>query len=224
MTFKSSQEARVETILALLKEATRHFTPPMTTLIKRDYGQDPYIILISCLLSLRSRDIQTYPVVKELCAKVRTPHEMRNLPISELEAIIKPIGFYRRKARILKEVSEEILIRFGGKVPSDPALLLSIKGVGLKTANLVMGEAFNIPALCVDTHVHKLSNRLGLVHTKTPAQTHKELCMIVPEKYWIEINHYFVMWGQNICTPLSPQCSRCILLPLCPQIGVTRHR
>lgn len=221
---KRPQEARIETILTLLKQATKNFTLPMSLLIKQEYAGDPYLILISCLLSLRSRDTQTYPIAQELFKTVRTPQEMLEIPIKQLEEIIKSIGFYHRKAHILKEVSLELLQRFKGKVPANRQDLLSIKGIGPKTANLVLGVAFNIPALCVDTHVHKLANRLGLVRTKTPEQTEKALCALIPQEYWIEINHYFVMWGQNICTPLLPKCSQCILLPLCPQIGVTKHR
>lgn len=198
--------------------------PPMSTLIARDFGRDPFLILISCLLSLRARDPMTYKVSLELFAYARTPHEMVLMPLTTLEQILRPIGFYRKKARLVQEVSAYLLNHCGGIVPSTEKALLAIPGVGIKTAGLVLGEAFEIPALCVDTHVHRIANRLGWVKTKTPEQTHDALTTLIPKEYWISLNHLFVMWGQNICTPLSPKCSICLLSNYCPKIGVTRAR
>lgn len=216
--------ARVEKILAIVEEATKGMTEPMVGLLIKKYGRDPYLILISCLLSLRSRDVMTYKICQELFKHGRTPQELLKIPQQELEALLKPIGFYRKKSQIIKEVSQELIERFDSKVPGTESELLSINHVGPKTANLVLGEAFGVPAICVDTHVHRLSNRLGLVKTKTPEQTEFELKKIIPQERWIQLNHLLVMWGQNICVPLSPFCSKCALLPVCPQVGVTKNR
>lgn len=215
---------RVLKIISLLRVATASFTPPMSALIKEHFGPDPFLILISCLLSLRARDVQTYKVMLELIQLMRTPQELLAIPLEKLEQIIKPIGFYRKKAQLIHYVAHELLDRFNGQVPHTEAELRSINGIGPKTAALVLGEAFHIPAICVDVHVHRISNRLGLINTKNTHETERELKKLVPQESWIEINRYFVMWGQNICVPISPWCSRCILRPLCPQKGVTRKR
>ena len=141
-----------------------------------------------------------------------------------IEKLIYPTGFYRKKAALLHEVSQDLIERFKGKVPKTEQELLSINGVGRKTANLVLGVAFDIPAICVDTHVHRVSNRLGLVKTKTVDETEIALKKILPPEYWVEYNHLLVVWGQNICVPISPKCSQCAIAQLCPRIGVTRSR
>lgn len=222
-SFKERKQ-RVRIILALLKKATVPMQKPMTDLIIGLYGRDPFLILISCLLSLRARDPVTFEVSKKLFARVRTPQELVKVPIHDLEKLFYPLGFYRKKAKLVKEVSHELLDRFHGKVPSNEADLLSIKGVGRKTAALVLAEAFRIPAICVDTHVHTISNRLGWVKTTNPDATERELKKLVPKKDWISLNHLLVMWGQNICVPQSPWCSKCVLNPYCPKVGVTRRR
>jgi endonuclease-3 len=177
---------------------------PMGFFIARTY-KDPFYVLISCLLSLRSRDTVTLPISQNLFVRVTSPQEMLDIPLQELEEIIRPIGFFHQKARTLKHVSAELLHRFGGRVPNTETDLLSIKGVGRKTANLVLGLSFGIPAICVDTHVHRLSNQLGLVSTKTPEETEEALKQILPERDWIEFNNLLVAWGQNI--PRSKQVS-----------------
>lgn len=217
-------QERIIKVLSLLKEATKDMPPPMSTLIAQKYGRDPFLIFISCLLSLRARDPVTYKVSQELFARVRTPQELIELDRSELEELFYPLGFYRKKAQTVLDACHILLERFGGKVPSTQEELLSIKGVGRKTANLVLGEAFGIPAICVDTHVHRLSNRLGWVHTKDPTSTEYALQALVPRDYWISLNHLLVMWGQNICVPLSPFCSRCVVSPYCPRNGVKKSR
>lgn len=211
-------------VLALLREATKGMHPPMSVALRAEYGRDPFIILISCLLSLRARDVMTYPISKKLFAVARTPQQIIELDRKWLEELFYPLGFYRRKALLVQDVSQELLERFDGKVPDNESDLLSIKGVGRKTANLVLGMGFDIPAICVDTHVHKISHRSGWVATKNPDETEKALKEIIPREYWIELNNLFVMWGQNICVPISPLCSRCVLSPLCPKIDVTRRR
>lgn len=202
----------IEKLLNAMEQAVANFPPPMSELIIRAYGKDPYLILISCLLSLRSRDPVTYAVSKELFAHATTPQEMVALPLSELETILKPIGFYHRKAQILHEVSADLIERFKGKVPKHEAELLSIKHVGRKTANLVLSMAFNKPALCVDTHVHRIANHLGLVHTKTPEATEFALKKAVSPAWWGRLNHIFVLWGQNVCKPAAKNCNCKVLL------------
>lgn len=222
-SFEHRQE-RIIKALVLLKEATKSMQKPMTALIIERYGRDPFLIFISCLLSLRARDPVTFKVSQKLFELARTPEELKEIPVALLEKLFYPLGFYRRKAHVVKEVSHELLNRFGGKVPHTIEDLLSIKGVGRKTANLVLAEAFQIPAICVDTHVHRVSNRLGWVQTTHPDETEQELKKIVPREEWINLNHVLVMWGQNVCVPLSPWCSRCVLNPLCPKVGVTKRR
>lgn len=185
-------------IIKVLTKASAKLPPPMSALIVRDYGKNPFLILISCLLSLRARDTTTYPVCKKLFARARTPQEIVKLSKQELEKIIYSTGFYHRKAQVLHEVSAGLLKRFNGKVPHTEKELLSLPGVGRKTANLVLAEAFDIPAICVDTHVHRLANKLGLVHTKTPEQTENALKKIVPKKYWKDLNRLLVTWGQQV--------------------------
>ncbi len=171
---------------------------PMSFFIAYHYKNDPFLILISCLLSLRARDVVTLPISQKLFLKARTPQELLKIPIAELEKIVYPLGFYRQKARTLRSVSRDLIDRFGGKVPDNEQDLLSIKGVGRKTANLVLGVAYGVPAICVDTHVHRLANQLGLVTTKNPEQTEQALQKIIPKKDWIEFNRLLVMWGQQV--------------------------
>ena len=218
------KKERAIRIIHLLRKATKGMVQPASISIIEQYGRDPYLVLISCLLSLRTKDTVSLPASVRLFEYAKTPSQMLALPISKIEKLIYPTGFYHRKAQLLHTVSQDLLKRFSGKVPANLEDLLSIKGVGRKTANLVLGVAFEIPAICVDTHVHRVSNRLGLVKTKTTDETEQELKKILPPEYWIEFNHLLVVWGQNICVPISPFCSKCVLLPICPQIGVTKRR
>jgi endonuclease-3 len=201
-------KAKIDELFKLLDRAVQGLPEPMSIRIAKEYHKDPYLILISCLLSLRARDVVTYPVSKKLFERAKTPQEMCSLPLPELETIIHSIGTYRRKARVLKEVSADLIKRFGGKVPSGEADLLSLPGVGRKTANLVRSVAFDIPAICVDVHVHRIANQLGLVHAKTPEETEFALQKLLPREYWSDINRYFVLWGQFGCkkTPCKPSC------------------
>src|ERR1700730_15574631 len=164
------RKARAVQIVEILRAATREMGKPASMQIVARHGRNPYLILISCLLSLRTRDTTSFPASCRLFDHAKTPHEMLQLSLPVIESIIYPVGFYRNKARLIHGISQDLIDRFEGKVPVDKEALLSIKGVGLKTANLVLGVAFCIPALCVDTHVHRISNRLGLVQTKTPEQ------------------------------------------------------
>lgn len=197
--------------------------PAVSHVVSR-YGRDPFLILISCLLSLRAKDTVSLPIALKLFERANTPEEILKIPRFELEKLFYSIGYYRQKAKSVHEVCRELIDRFDGHVPNTQEDLLSLKGVGIKTANLVLGEGFGIPAICVDIHVHRISNRLGLVETKTAEQTEAALREILPQEYWIEFNHLLVMWGQNICVPVSPFCSRCVLSDICPKKGVIRRR
>ncbi|KKP35578.1 MAG: Endonuclease III [candidate division TM6 bacterium GW2011_GWF2_32_72] len=216
---------KISELLQILERFTKDMPKPLTDIVIKEFGHSPFLILISCLLSLRARDVVTIKIVRKLFKRAQTPQEIIKIPILELEEIIKPIGFYHTKARVLQAVSKEILEEFDGLVPDSEEKLLKIKGVGRKTAALVLSQAFNKPAICVDVHVHRISNRLGLVKTKTPEQTEKALKKVIPQEKWLEINRLLVIWGQNICTPISPFCSKCPLkLKICPQIGVKTTR
>lgn len=211
-------------VVKMLRQVTSKMEKPAVSHVVSRYGRDPFPILMSCLLSLRAKDTASLPIAIKLLDRAKTPQEILKIPRPELEKLFYSIGYYRQKAKTIHEVCLELIERFHGKVPNTQQELLSIKGVGIKTANLVLGEGFCIPAICVDIHVHRISNRLGLVETKTAEQTEAALREILPQEYWIEYNHLLVMWGQNICVPISPFCSRCVLNDICPKKDVVRRR
>lgn len=213
-----------EQIVRLLQREVTHFPPPLSQQVVAEYGRDPYLILISCLLSLRAKDASTIHVCRDLFKRVRRPRQMLALPHKELERIVFKTGFYKTKARVLQEVSKTLLEKFGGTVPRTFETLSSIKGIGPKTANLVLSVAFGKPAMCVDTHVHRISNRLGLIKTTTVEQTEAALRNILPKKYWSVWNTLLVVWGQQVCVPVSPHCSTCALRAVCKRVGVTTSR
>jgi endonuclease-3 len=185
---------------------------------------DPFRVLIACLLSLRTKDETTGPAAARLFARADTPEAMRRLSPRAIERAIYPVGFYRTKARVLRAVSRDLIARYGGSVPDDIDALLTLKGVGRKTANLVVTQGFNKPGICVDVHVHRISNRWGYVRTKTPEETEMALRRRLPRRYWIGYNDLLVSFGQNICLPVSPHCSRCPIRAGCPRTGVARSR
>jgi len=182
-----------------------------------DSFKDPFFALISTVMSHRTRDDVTYPAASKLFERFSTPEKMIKADISEIEIIIKDVGFYRVKAGRIKEISRLLLEKHDGRVPDDMEALLELPGVGRKTANCVLAHAFLKDALAVDTHVHRISNRLGLVETKTPEETEIELKKIFPQKYWRYINLLLVKLGQNICRPISPRCKTCALDDICPK-------
>ncbi len=171
---------------------------------------DPYIVLIACILSLRTNDITTYPATMKMLQLAETPEEMMNIDQEELAEAIYPVGFYNNKAKQIIALSKKLVDEYGGKVPNSIDELLKFDGVGRKTANLVLAKGFNIPAICVDVHVHRIFNRLGIVNTKSPDETEMQLKKLIPQKYWINLNTEFVTLGQNICKPIKPMC------PFCP--------
>jgi len=197
---------------------------PVVTRISENENGNPFLVLVSTLLSLRTKDETTDKAMAHLSERAQTPEDILRLSDKELEKIIYPVGFYRNKARTLKHVSRIILDKYGGKVPDSLDELLTIKGVGRKTANLVITEAYGKLGICVDTHVHRISNRLGIVSTKNPHGTEEQLRKVLPKKYWIIYNTLLVAFGRKTCHPVSPRCSRCPLSHICKQVGVVRHR
>jgi len=203
----------------------KHFNfSERTTLNRMRKKPNAFKILISCLLSLRTQDKNTEKVSKQLFEKADTPKKIIKLPTKRLEKLIFSSGHYKKKAQTLKHVSKEILKRFNGKVPNDKEKLLSIKGIGPKTANIVLNFAYGQDVIPVDVHVHVIANRLGWVKTKTPEKTEKALEKILPKKYWKEFNGIFVLFGKTICQPISPFCSKCPINKYCQRIGVKRSR
>jgi endonuclease III len=182
-----------------------------------DY-RDPFFVLISTVMSHRTRDDVTYPAAEKLFEIFSTPEEMAEADTDEIEALIRNVGFYRVKAGRIKEISEILVEKYNSTVPEDMESLLGLPGVGRKTANCVLAHAFLKDALAVDTHVHRISNRLGLVGTKVPEETETELKKIFPQKYWRYVNLLLVKLGQNICRPISPRCGACVLYDICPKI------
>lgn len=195
-----------------------------TTLNRMRKKPDAFKVLISCLLSLRARDENTEKVSRQLFEVANTPQEIINIPVEKLEKIIFSSGHYKKKARVLQSVSNELITRFDSKVPNKKEDLLSIKGVGPKTANIVLAFAFNQLVLPIDTHCHRIPNRLGWIETKTPEKTEKELEKILPKIYWADFNAVFVQFGRDICQPISPKCSECPINKHCKKIGVERSR
>lgn len=186
--------------------------------------RSPFHLLVSCVISLRTKDEVTHDASRRLFRLANTPAELATLDLEAIASAIYPAGFYNTKAGQLRRIGVLLVDEHGGEVPEDEAALLELPGVGRKTANLVLGLGFGIPAICVDTHVHRISNRLGLVATKNPDATEKALQSVLPKDLWIDINDLLVTFGQNRCHPTSPKCTDCPLDDLCPKIGVTRHR
>jgi endonuclease III len=185
---------------------------------------DPYRTLVACLISLRTKDQVTAAAASRLFARARTPRGILKLAPRVIETLIYPACFYRVKARTLRAVSRELLDRFDGRVPDSIDALLTLPGVGRKTANLVVSQAYGKPGICVDTHVHRISNRLGWVATRDPHGTEEALRRVLPRRLWIPINEILVRHGQQICKPISPLCSTCPVNDDCPKTGVTRRR
>lgn len=203
---------KMKQILKGMINTMNSVNPPRMTALRELHEAEmggPFSILIGTILSARTKDENTTKVVKVLFSKYKSAKDLAKAPLKDVEEIIKPIGFYHVKARRIIEVAKIINSKYKGKVPDDLERLVDLPGVGRKTANCVLVYAFDKPAIPVDIHVHRISNRLGLVETKTPEETEFELMKIIPKKFWLEINDTFVMYGQNICKPISPMCSVC---------------
>jgi len=186
--------------------------------------RDPFRVLVACLISLRTKDEVTDVVAPRLLARAPKPSAMARLPVRDIERLIFPAGFYHTKARRLRDLGRTLAEEHGGCVPDTLEGLLELKGVGRKTANLVVTLGFGKPGICVDTHVHRISNRLGFVRTRAPDETERVLRARLPQRWWIPINDLLVAWGREVCTPLSPRCSTCPVSDHCMRVAVERSR
>lgn len=196
---------------------------PAVEKISEEQAEAPFQILIATLLSARTQDATTHAASSRLFRRARTPRAMARLPIAEIERLIYPVSFYRNKARHVKACCEMLVARFGGRVPQSIEELVTLPGVGRKTANLVLILAFKSRQnICVDTHVHRIANRLGWVSTTQPEETEQALYRATERRWWPLINLYLVTWGQNVCRPVFPRCGDCVIAEDCPRIGVVR--
>jgi endonuclease-3 len=210
-------------VIRRLRRTRRRWNPTALALVADETG-DPFRVLIACILSLRTQDTTTGPAAARLFALADTPAAMRRLTPRQIARAIYPVGFYRTKARAILGICRDLLTRFGGRVPDDLDALLTLGGVGRKTANLVVTIGYGKPGICVDTHVHRISNRFGYVRTRTPEETEMALRAQLPRRYWIGYNDLLVSFGRNVCTPISPHCSSCPVRSLCRRVGVTSSR
>ena len=205
-----------------LARAIDNLELPAVEKIAEESQEDPFDVLISTMLSAQTRDPVTADASARLFKAARTPRTMARLPVKRIERLIYPVSFYRHKARHVKATCRILVERFGGRVPGTMEELLSLPGVGRKTANLVLILSFkSLKNICVDTHVHRISNRLGWVKTRTPEETEQALYRATAERWWPYINLYLVTWGQNVCRPLYPRCGECVIRAHCRQVGIT---
>ena len=213
----ANSKKNIDKIIKGIKDANlpqRDFVKMMETF------HDPFKVLICCILSLRTNDLTTYPCSLRMLELGTTPQDFLKVDVETLAKAIYPVGFYKNKAQQILDISKELVENYDGKVPASIDELLKFKGVGRKTANLVMAKGFGIPAICVDVHVHRISNRLGWVKTKTPEETEMELRKLLPEKYWLDINTILVTFGQNLCKPQRPMCETCPVQEYCESFAV----
>ncbi len=222
MTRRRWSAARLDWLLERLAEVRAAARPTTLTAVER--RRDPFRLLVACVISLRTKDEVTAAAAARLFAVADTPATLAALPVPRIAELVFPAGFYRVKAHQLQSLARRLLEVHDGRVPPQREALLSLPGVGRKTANLVLGLGFGIPAICVDTHVHRIANRLGLVATRTPEETEHALERVLPRRHWIAINDLLVTFGQTICHPTSPRCSICPVASHCPRRGVTRSR
>jgi endonuclease III len=213
----------LDAVMAILRQEMPRYQQPLVDAMGQAH-QTPFHILIATILSLRTKDTLTSVVAPRLFAAADTPEAMLALSEERIAELIYPVGFYRTKARSIRQVCALLLERHGGQVPADLDALLALPGVGRKTANLVLTMGFGLPGICVDTHVHRICNIWGYVRTKNPDATEQALRAKLSPEYWLEINGLLVTLGQNICHPVSPRCSACPIAAYCPRIGVLRSR
>lgn len=213
----------IDEMIRILRREVRKMKAPVVGVIAEE-SNDPFRVLISCVLSLRTRDQTTEAASRRLFAIADEPQRMGRMTVARIQKAIYPVSFYRNKAKAIRGICHGLIERFGGKVPDRIEDLLSLPGVGRKTANLVVTVAYRKAGICVDTHVHRISNRWGYVRTKSPDETEQALREVLPRRHWITFNDLLVPYGQNLCTPLSPFCTRCPLTGFCMKVGVTRHR
>jgi endonuclease-3 len=209
--------------IRILRKEIRQWQEPIVGVVAKA-SRDPFCVLIACVLSLRTKDKTTAEASRRLFALARTPRTMLKLPGRTIEKAIYPVGFYRNKAKQIHDICRRLLAHYGGRVPDSIEELLTLNGVGRKTANLTVTIGYNKPGICVDIHVHRISNRWGYVKTKTPEETEQALRKKLPKQYWITYNDLLVPYGQNLCQPVSPWCSKCKLIEYCDRVGVTKSR
>ena len=212
----------IDSVFRILSREVPKLREPIVGRVARDH--DPYKVLISTMLSLRTKDSTTEQACERLFSLASTPQMISDLPLKTIEEAIYPVGFYKTKAKSIKDASSIILGKYHGQVPSDLDELLKLPGVGRKTANLVVILGYDGMGICVDTHVHRITNRWGYLVTKTPEQTEMKLREILPERYWKDINNYLVPYGQYVCQPVSPWCSRCRIARYCDRVSVRTSR
>ncbi|MEE9172004.1 MAG: endonuclease III [candidate division NC10 bacterium] len=217
------KETDINAIIRALKREVGRWNLTAVGQVAEDF-QDPFRILVSCLLSLRTKDEVTAVASARLFRRADTPAKMLQLREGTIARLIYPVGFYRTKAKVIRGVCRTLIDQYGGQVPDSLDELLKLKGVGRKTANLVVSTGYGKPGICVDTHVHRISNRWGYVKTRTPEETEQALRRKLPRRHWIVFNDLLVSFGQNICKPISPLCSRCLVERHCARVGVTRSR
>jgi endonuclease-3 len=219
----SAPAGNVQEVMRALSLAIDGLELPAIEKISERQAEDPFQVLIATLLSARTQDATTLAASTRLFRVARTPRTMARLTVRQIERLIYPVSFYRHKARHVKAACRVLVERFGGRVPATMEELLVLPGVGRKTANLVLILAFKSERhICVDTHVHRISNRLGWVRTRTPDETEQALYAATDARWWPYINLYLVTWGQNVCRPVYPRCNGCVLRPWCPRIGVKK--
>jgi endonuclease-3 len=215
--------ARVDTVMRRLAKAIDGFDQPAVEKIAKEQQDDPFRVLVATMLSAQTKDAVTAAASGRLFRVARTPASIARLALARIRRLIYPVSFYRTKAVHVKETCRQLMERFGGNVPPTMEELLTLPGVGRKTANLVLILAHRSPDnICVDTHVHRISNRLGWVRTKSPVETEQALYRTTPRRWWPVINLYLVTWGQNVCRPVYPLCPQCVLADVCPKLGVTK--
>ncbi|MBI2173233.1 MAG: endonuclease III [Candidatus Aenigmarchaeota archaeon] len=208
------RKKHIPVVISLIKKMVSKFEEPLITQVSHK-NQSPYEVLISCLLSLRTRDETTKKASYRLFQLAKTPQQMVKLNVKSIEKAIFPVGFYRVKARRIKDISKVILEQYKGKVPDTMEELLKLKGVGRKTANIVLVYGYRKEGMPIDIHCHRIPNRLGWIETKTPEQTEQELRKLIPKRFWADFNDTFVTFGQNICKPVKPHCWECPVTKYC---------
>ena len=214
----------IPAVIKILRQGYRRFRTPYVTEVSQEIRRDPFKVLVSCIISLRTQDNVTRAASVRLFKLADTPEAMAALSAAKIEKAIYPAGFYRNKAKVIKDISRELVEKYSSRVPDEIDELLKLKGVGRKTANLVVTLGFGKPGICVDTHVHRITNRWGFVRTKTPEATEFALRESLPKRHWIEINDLLVAYGQNLCTPAAPFCSLCKIAAYCARNGVAKSR
>jgi endonuclease III len=215
---------QITVALRIVKREIRQWEEPVLGVVARESNRDPFRILMSCLLSLRTKDKTTREASARLFALAHQPATMLTLPLQKIERAIYPVGFYRTKAKSIHAICRRLLDVYGGTVPDSIEELITLSGVGRKTANLVVTVGYGNPGICVDIHVHRISNRWGYVRTKTPEETEEALRQKLPKQHWITFNDLLVPYGQNLCQPVSPFCSKCKLRDFCDRVGVKQPR